>query len=211
MGRRRTDRISSSMLLISTKWCHHLVRQIDSVLDLSWVHKELAPYYSHTGRLSIDPVLMIRMLIVGYVFAIRSGRRLCAEVQVNLAYRWFCGLGIEDKIPDHSVFCRARHERFRGSPQAGARYVGEERFGHLARRSKERGGVMMLLAKAKASRRDVWQRSAMEGHRFRADGELPRTVRVYEMRFRFMSVVGRGFRSFGCGNLTTADASGDWP
>jgi transposase len=93
----------------------HLVRQIDSVLDLGWVHKELATYYSHTGRPSIDPVLMIRMLIVGYVFAIRSERRLCAEVQVNLAYRWFCKLGIEDKIPDHSVFCRARHERFRDS------------------------------------------------------------------------------------------------
>src|SRR6476660_2086548 len=93
----------------------HLVRQIDSVIDLSWVHKELAPYYSDTGRPSIDPVLMIRMLIVGYVFAIRSERRICAEVQVNLAYRWFCKLGIEDRIPDHSVFCRARHERFRES------------------------------------------------------------------------------------------------
>jgi transposase len=93
----------------------HLVRQIDGLLDLSWVHRELAPYYSHTGRPSIDPVLMIRMLIVGYVFALRSERRLCAEVQVNLAYRWFCKLGIEDRIPDHSVFCRARHERFRES------------------------------------------------------------------------------------------------
>jgi transposase len=93
----------------------HLVRQIDALLDLSWAHKELAPYYSHTGRPSIDPVLMIRMLIVGYAFAIRSERRLCAEVQVNLAYRWFCKLGIEDKIPDHSVFSRARHERFRES------------------------------------------------------------------------------------------------
>ena len=58
---------------------------------------------------------MIRMLIVGYVFAIRSERRLCSEVQVNLAYRWFCKLGIEDRIPDHSVFCRARHQRFRES------------------------------------------------------------------------------------------------
>ena len=75
------------------------MRQIDGLLDLSWVHKELAPYYSHTGRPSIDPVLMIRMLIVGYVFALRSERRLCAEVQVNLAYRWFCKLGIEDRIP----------------------------------------------------------------------------------------------------------------
>src|ERR1700731_1761016 len=93
----------------------HLVRQIDGLLDLSWVHEELAPYYSHTGRPSIDPVLMIRMLIVGYVFAIRSERRICADVQVNLAYRWFCKLGIEDKIPDHSVFCRARLERFRES------------------------------------------------------------------------------------------------
>ena len=93
----------------------HLVRQIDGVLDLDWVHKELAPYYSHTGRPSIDPVLMIRMLIVGYVFAIRSERQLCSEVQVNLAYRWFCKLGIEDGIPDHSVFSRARHERFRQS------------------------------------------------------------------------------------------------
>ena len=93
----------------------HLVRQIDGVLDLSWVHKELAPYYSHTGRPSIDPVLMIRMLLVGYVFALRSERRLCSEVQVNLAYRWFCKLSVEDQIPDHSVFCRARHERFRES------------------------------------------------------------------------------------------------
>ena len=93
----------------------HLVRQIDTVLDLSWVYKELAPYYSHTGRPSIDPVLMIRMLIVGYVFAIRSERQLCSEVQLNLAYRWFCKLGVEDDIPDHSVFSRARHERFRES------------------------------------------------------------------------------------------------
>src|SRR5579872_7279091 len=93
----------------------HLVRQIGGVVDLGWVHKELAPYYSHTGRPSIDPELMIRMLIVGYVFAIRSERRLCSEVRVNLAYRWFCKLGIEDRIPDHSVFCRARHERFRES------------------------------------------------------------------------------------------------
>ena len=93
----------------------HLVRRIDTVLDLGWVHKELAPYYSRTGRPSIDPVLMIRLLIVGYVFAIRSERRLCTEVQVNLAYRWFCRLGIEDNIPDHSVFSRARHERFRES------------------------------------------------------------------------------------------------
>jgi transposase len=90
----------------------HRVREIAGVLDLSWVHAELGPYYSPLGRPSIDPVLMIRMLIVGYVFGIRSERLLCREVQVNLAYRWFCGLNIEDKIPDHSAFSRARTERF---------------------------------------------------------------------------------------------------
>src|SRR5262247_498589 len=93
----------------------HLVREIAAVLDLTWVRAELASYYSPLGRPSIDPVLMIRMLIVGYVFAIRSERLLCREVQVNLAYRWFCGLSIEDKIPDHSAFSRARNERFRNS------------------------------------------------------------------------------------------------
>ena len=93
----------------------HLVRRISAVLDLSWVHTELAPHYSPVGRPSIDPELMVRMLIVGYVFAIRSERQLCREVQVNLAYRWFCRLGLEDAIPDHSAFSRARNERFRES------------------------------------------------------------------------------------------------
>ena len=91
----------------------HLVRKIDTALDLSWLRSELAPHYSSMGRPSIDPELMIRMLVVGYVFAIRSERLICREVQVNLAYRWFCKLGIEDAVPDHSAFSRARNERFR--------------------------------------------------------------------------------------------------
>jgi transposase len=85
----------------------HPIREIAAVLDLNWVRSALARYYSEIGRPSIDPVLMIRMLIVGYVFAIRSERALCREVQVNLAYRWFCGLSIEDKVPDHSAFSAA--------------------------------------------------------------------------------------------------------
>src|SRR5438034_1737091 len=93
----------------------HLVREIAAVLDLSWVHRELAAYYPKMGRPSIDPELMIRMLIVGYVFAIRSERQICREVQVNLTYRWFCELGLENAIPDHSAFSRARNERFRES------------------------------------------------------------------------------------------------
>src|SRR6201993_381889 len=93
----------------------HQVRAIASVLDLSWVYGELSPHYPALGRPSIDPVLMIRMLILGYAFGLRSERLLCREVRVNLAYRWFCGLSIEEKIPDHSVFSRARNERFRNN------------------------------------------------------------------------------------------------
>jgi transposase len=93
----------------------HPIREIAAVLDLKWVYAELAPHYPRMGRPSVDPVLMLRMLLIGYLFAIRSERALCREVKVNLAYRWFCGLSIEDRIPDHSAFCRARNERFRDS------------------------------------------------------------------------------------------------
>jgi transposase len=117
MGRLKRDQgqFFYSFCLDEVVPADHRVREIAGVLDLSWVHAEVGPYYSPLGRPSIDPVLMIRMLIVGYVFAIRSERLLCREVQVNLAYRWFCGLNIEDKVPDHSAFSRARTERFRDS------------------------------------------------------------------------------------------------
>src|SRR6266566_1504388 len=93
----------------------HLLRGIDQFLDLSELHQHLAPFYSHTGRPSIDPRLLIRMLIVGYCSGIRSERRLCDEVHLNLAYRWFCRLGLEDAVPDHSTFSKNRHGRFRES------------------------------------------------------------------------------------------------
>ena len=92
---------------------NHLLRGIDQFLDLSELHQHLAPHYSHTGRPSIDPALLIRMLIVGYSLGIRSERRLCEEVHLNLAYRWFCRLGLEDAVPDHSTFSKNRHGRFR--------------------------------------------------------------------------------------------------
>lgn len=93
----------------------HLLRGIDRFIDLGDLREHLAPFYSHTGRPSIDPELMIRMLLVGYCFGIRSERRLCEEVHLNLAYRWFCRLGLEDAVPDHSTFCKNRHGRFRQS------------------------------------------------------------------------------------------------
>jgi len=91
----------------------HLLRGIDRCLDLSELRQQLVPYYSHTGRPSIDPELMVRMLLVGYSFGIRSERRLCEEVHLNLAYRWFCRLGLQEAVPDHSTFSKNRHGRFR--------------------------------------------------------------------------------------------------
>lgn len=91
----------------------HLIRRIDAVLDLGFVRPLLAPYYSATGRPSIDPELMLRMMLVGYLFGIRSERRLCDEVHLNLAYRWFCRLGLSGGVPDHSTFTKNRHGRFR--------------------------------------------------------------------------------------------------
>jgi transposase len=93
----------------------HLLRGVDQFLDLGDLHQHLASFYSHTGRPSIDPQLLIRMLIVGYCFGIRSERQLCEEVHLNLAYRWFCRLGLEDQVPDHSTFSKNRHGRFRDS------------------------------------------------------------------------------------------------
>ena len=93
----------------------HLLRGIDRYLDLGDLRRHLTPFYSHTGRPSVDPELMVRMLIVGYSFGIRSERRLCEEIHLNLAYRWFCRLGLEDAVPDHSTFSKNRHGRFRES------------------------------------------------------------------------------------------------
>ena len=93
----------------------HLLRSIDRFVEFGELRRELAPFYSTLGRPSIDPELMIRMLIVGYCFGIRSERRLCEEVHLNLAYRWFCRLGLNGDVPDHSTFSKNRHGRFRES------------------------------------------------------------------------------------------------
>jgi transposase len=93
----------------------HLLRSIDHFVEFGDLRRELAPFYSSMGRPSVDPELMIRMLIVGYCFGIRSERRLCEEVHLNLAYRWFCRLGLDGHVPDHSTFSKNRHGRFRQS------------------------------------------------------------------------------------------------
>jgi transposase len=117
MGQRGAsqDRLFYSFSLDDQVPRGHLLRGIDRFFDLGELRHHLAPFYSHTGRPSIDPELMIRMLIVGYCFGIRSERRLCEEVQLNLAYRWFCRLDLEAAVPDHSSFSKNRHGRFRES------------------------------------------------------------------------------------------------
>jgi transposase len=93
----------------------HLLRAMDRFVDLGEMRRHLAPFYSTTGRPAVDPELMIRMLIVGYAFGIRLERRLCEEVHLNLAYRWFCSLDLSDPVSDHSTFSKNRHGRFRNS------------------------------------------------------------------------------------------------
>ncbi len=111
----RQDRLFYEFDLEEMVPSDHLLRKIDAVLDLSWLRGELEAHYSHLGCPSICPELMMRMLLVGYCYSIRSERRLCQEVRMNLAYRWFCGLGLEDTVPHHSTFSVNRLGRFRDS------------------------------------------------------------------------------------------------
>jgi transposase len=107
MGRQTTpERLFYDFCLEEHVPAGHLLRQIDGVLDLDELRDQLKPFYSPIGRPSVDPELMVRMLLVGYCFGIRSERRLCQEVHLNLAYRWFCRLGLEGQVPDHSTVCR---------------------------------------------------------------------------------------------------------
>src|SRR5262249_9926512 len=117
MGERRVDQGSLfyEFSLERHVPADHLLRAIDGFVDLANLRVRLAPFYSPVGRPSIDPELMIRMLLIGYCFGIRSERRLCDEVHLNLAYRWFCRLGLDGEVPDHSTFSKNRHGRFRES------------------------------------------------------------------------------------------------
>ena len=93
----------------------HLLRLIDRHVDFGFLRNRLRPLYSVTGRPSVDPELMIRMLLIGYLYGITSERRLCEDVGMHLAYRWFLGLGFDQAVPHHSTFSKNRHGRFRES------------------------------------------------------------------------------------------------
>jgi transposase len=117
MGERRVDQAALfyEFSLDRHVPADHMLRSIDRFVDLEELRAKLAAYYSPIGRPSIDPELLIRMLLAGYCFGIRSERRLCEEVHLNLAYRWFCRLGLDGDVPDHSTFSKNRHGRFRES------------------------------------------------------------------------------------------------
>jgi transposase len=153
----------------------HFLRSIDRFVDLSEVRRELAPFYSLMGRPSVDPELMIRMLIVGYCFGIRSERRLCEEVHLNLAYRWFCQLGLEGQVPDHSTFSKNRHGRFRESDLL--RRV----FETVVRRCMEEGlvGGEGFAVDGSLIRADANRQSGIEGGQWVPPEKSSRAVEEY--------------------------------
>lgn len=156
----------------------HLLRGVDRFLDLGELRQHLAPFYSHTGRPSIDPELMIRMLVIGYCMGIRSERRLCEEVHLNLAYRWFCRLGLEDRVPDHSTFSKNRHGRFRQSD--AFRFV----FETVLRRCMSEGlvqgeGFAIDASIIKADANRAGKASSSEVAHWRQGTQCSRAVREY--------------------------------
>ena len=157
----------------------HLLRSIDRFVDLSDIRQFLASYYSSTGRPSIDPELMIRMLLVGYCMGIRSERRLCQEVHLNLAYRWFCRLDLCDAVPDHSTFSKNRHGRFRDSDLL--RHVFETVVARCIEEglvSGQRFAVDASLIEADANRQNSSSQSEWEANKVDA-ADAPRAVKEY--------------------------------
>lgn len=134
----------------------HILRLIHEHVDFTFIRSKVKHLYSHTGRPSVDPEVMMRMLLVGYLFGISSERRLCDEVQMHVGYRWFVGLSLEDKVPDHSTFSKNRHGRFKQS------VLYQEMFDEIVRQCVEKGLVTgkhltvdSTLVKANASLRTM--------------------------------------------------------
>jgi len=113
----------------------HLLRRIQQAIDFTFIDRQTEALYSGMGRPSVPPQVLVRMMMVGYLYGLSSERRLCQEVQLNLAYRWFCGLGLEDKVPDHSTFSKNRHGRFAGTN------LFREMFYEVVRQAQARGLV----------------------------------------------------------------------
>ena len=107
----------SMVILDIAEWIprDHLLRKINQMVSFDFIYDFLAPYYPANGRPSVDPVSMFKMLLVGYLYGIKSERRLVQEIQLNIAYRWFCGFELGEKIPDHSTFSKTRVRKWNES------------------------------------------------------------------------------------------------
>ena len=153
----------------------HLLRLIDRYVDLSFVRERLKGFYSSTGRPSIDPEVLLRLLLVGYLYGITSERRLIEEVRMHLAYRWFTRLGFEQEVPDHSTFSKNRHGRFR---QSG---VFREVFEIIVGRCREAGLVegQSLVVDGSMIRADASGESRVPRERLPEVAQVSRTVRQY--------------------------------
>ena len=166
----------------------HLLRQIDRHVDLSFVRDRLKRFYSGTGRPSIDPEVLLRVLLVGYLYGITSERRLLEEVRMHLAYRWFTRLDFNQEIPDHSTFSKNRHGRFR---QSG---VFREVFEEIVRRCLAVGlvegknlAVDGTMVAANASRQ-----SRVPREQLREAAQLSRSVREYLVELEQSNAVSDG-------------------
>jgi transposase len=171
----RTDSLFYYFRLEEQIPANHLLRMIDSHVDFGFVREQLEGFYSSTGRPSIDPEVLLRLLLVGYLYGITSERRLMDEVRMHLAYRWFTRLGFDQEIPDHSTFSKNRHGRFR---QSG---VFRKVFEEIVRRCLEAGfvegrnvAVDGTLVGANAS-----QQSRVPRERLVEAAKISRTVQEY--------------------------------
>ena len=154
---------------------HHLLRRIDRYVDFSFVRERLRGADSHMGRPSIDPEILLRLLLVGYLYGITSERRLVEEVRMHLAYRWFTRLGFEQEIPDPSTFSKNRHGRFRDSG------IFLEVFEEVVRRCLEAGLVegKRLTVDGTAVRANASSQSRVPREELGEVARLSRTVREY--------------------------------
>ena len=185
----------------------HLLRIIDGHVDFSFVREQLKDFYSPTGRPSIDPEVLLRLLLIGYLYGITSDRRLMDEVRMHLAYRWFTRLGFDQEIPDHSTFSKNRHGRFR---QSG---VFRKVFEEIVRRCLEAGfvegrnvAVDGTLVGANAS-----QQSRVPRERLVEAAKLSRTVQEYLTELELQNPVPDSERSTKLQEkVSTTDPDATW-
>ena len=161
----RRDGVQQKMLCVTLESLmpqEHFLRRLDSLMDFSFIYQRVESLYSHRGRPSIDPVVVVKMLLLGYMYGIDSERRLEQEVRVNIAYRWFLGIDLDEPVPDHSTFSQLRRRKFNGAA------LFEELFDEVVRKCIEHGlidGKLLLTDSTHVranARNDVVERVAVE-------------------------------------------------